>query len=575
MRITDRKERCYKMGKKYAIGVDYGTESGRAVLVDLSNGTEVADHVTPYRHGVIDERLPESGVKLEHDWALQHPGDYLEVLTTSVPAVMRQSGVAAEDVIGIGIDFTACTMLPIDQDGVPLCFKPELSNQPHSWVKLWKHHAAQAEANEINRIAAERGESFLQRYGGKISSEWMFAKVWQILNEAPHIYEQADRFVEATDWVISQMTGTLLRNSCTAGYKAIWHKQDGYPSKDFLQALDDRLVNVIETKLRGDVVPLGTKAGELSAAMAEKMGLRAGTAVAVGNVDAHAAVPGVGVVTPGKLVMAMGTSICHMLLGTEEKEIEGMCGVVEDGIIPGYFGYEAGQSAVGDIFAWYTEEAVPAYVKEEASAQGISVHQLLEKQAAELKPGESGLLALDWWNGNRSVLVDTDLTGVILGLTLLTKPHEIYRALLEATAFGTRKIVEAFHENGVAVHVLYACGGLPQKNRLLMQIYADITNREIFIADSKQTPAVGAAMFGAVAAGSEKGGYDTIVEAAKAMAKVRKETIKPIPENVEIYNKLYQEYCQLHDYFGRGTNDVMKRLKALKAEVARTPVLNE
>lgn len=555
------------MSKKYAIGVDYGTQSGRAVLVDLADGTEVADHVTPYPHHVIDEILPVTGKKLEYDWALQHPADYIEVLKRSVPEVIRQSGIDPADVVGVGIDFTACTMLPVNEQGQPLCLLPEYSENPHSWTKLWKHHAAQDEANEINRIAAERGEKWLPRYGGKISSEWMMAKVWQILNEAPEIYEAADQFLEATDWVISQMTGNIVRNSCTAGYKAIWHKADGYPDKEFFKALDPRLENLTTTKLRGDIVPLGTKAGELTAEMAQLTGLIAGTAVAVGNVDAHAAVPAVGVVTPGKLVMAMGTSICHMLLGETEQEVEGMCGVVEDGIIPGYFGYEAGQSAVGDIFEWYVEEAVPAYVKEAAALENVNVHEWLEARAATYKPGQTGLLALDWWNGNRSVLVDTNLTGLLLGCTLLTKPEEIYRTLLEATAFGTRKIVDAFHGNGVAVDVLYACGGLPQKNRLLMQIYADVTNREIKVAASKQTPALGAAMFGAVAAGADKGGYDSIVEAAEKMARIREDSYLPIPENVAIYELLFQEYSKLHDYFGRGENNVMKHLKAIKEDV--------
>lgn len=552
------------MGTKYTIGVDYGTQSGRAVLVDLANGHEVADHVTPYPHHVIDERLPVSGIKLEHDWALQHPDDYLEVLRKSVPAVIAESGIDPVDVIGIGIDFTACTMLPIDEAGEPLCFDAELIDQPHSWVKLWKHHAAQPEADKINQIAAQRGEAFLPRYGGKISSEWMIAKIWQILDEAPEIYERTDLFLEATDWVISQMTGNVMRNSCTAGYKAIWHKQDGFPSKEYFKALDPRMENLVDTKLRGEVIALGTNAGGLTEKMAGIMGLKPGIAVAVGNVDAHAAVPAVGVVTPGKLVMSMGTSICHMLLGTEEKQVEGMCGVVEDGIIPGLYGYEAGQSAVGDIFEWYVEESLPAYVKEAAAAEGLGVHQWLEREAATYKPGQTGLLALDWWNGNRSVLVDTDLTGLILGMTLLTKPQEIYRTLLEATAFGTRKIVDAFHSNGVSVDVLYACGGLPQKNHLLMQIYADVTNREIVIADSKQTPALGAAMFAAVAAGHDAGGYDTIIDAAEKMARVKEETFKPIPANVEVYDSLYKEYSQLHDYFGRGENDVMKRLKNIK-----------
>ncbi len=553
------------MTKKYAIGVDYGTESGRALLVDISNGEEVATHVTPYPHGVIDEVLPTTGKRLEYDWALQHPEDYIEVLKRSIPEVIKQSGIDANDVIGLGIDFTACTMLPIDQAGIPLCLLDAWSGHPHAWVKLWKHHAAQDEADLINEMAAKTNQAFPPRYGGKISSEWMMAKIWQILNEAPEIYEEADQFLEATDWVIARMTGNIVRNSCTAGYKAIWHKEEGYPNKAFFKALDPRLENVVETKLQGDIAPLGTKAGELTEEIAGLIGLPAGIAIAVGNVDAHAAVPAVGVVTPGKLVMAMGTSICHLVLGDQEHEVEGMCGVVEDGIIPGYYGYEAGQSAVGDIFGWYVEHGVPAYVEEAAKSEGVHVHEWLEKKASAYKPGETGLLALDWWNGNRSVLVDTNLTGLMVGYTLLTKPEEIYRTLLEATAFGTRKIVDAFHNNGVEINELYACGGLPQRNHLLMQIYADVTGREIKIAASTQTPALGAAMFGAVAAGASKGGYEDIVDAAKNMARVREETFKPIAEHVEIYDKLYQEYTKLHDYFGRGDNDVMKRLKQIKA----------
>jgi L-ribulokinase len=552
------------MARKYAIGIDYGTESGRALLVDVATGEEIAMHVTSYRHGVIDEALPNSSVRLEHDWALQHPDDYLEVLRRSVPEVLRLSGVSPDHVIGIGIDFTACTMLPIDESGMPLCLKPEWAKHPHSWVKLWKHHAAQEEATRINDIALQRGETFLPRYGGKLSSEWMIAKVWQILNEAPEIYEETDLFMEAADWIVLQMTGNRLRNSCTAGYKAMWHKELGYPTHDFFGSLDPRLEQLTETKLRGQVVPLGTKAGELSGDMAAAMGLRPGTAVAVGNVDAHAAVPAVGVVTPGKLVMAMGTSICHLLLGDREVNVEGMCGVVEDGIVAGYYGYESGQSAVGDIFAWYVEHAVPEYVKHAAEKEGISVHAWLEQRASAYKPGETGLLALDWWNGNRSVLVDADLTGMLIGCTLLTKPEEIYRALLEATAFGTRKIIEAFHLHGVPVNELYACGGLPQRNRLLMQIYADITGREIKIAASTQTAALGAAMFGTVAAGSAAGGYNSIDEAAANMAHIQEETFKPIPEHVETYNVLYHEYEKLHDYFGRGENQVMKVLKGMK-----------
>ncbi|MFC7062192.1 ribulokinase [Halobacillus seohaensis] len=549
---------------RFVIGIDYGTESGRAVLVSLENGEEITDHVTPYPHGVISNELPYSGVKLGFEWALQHPGDYIEVLRVSVPSIIKEANVDPKDIIGIGIDFTACTILPIDDRGEPLSFQENFKEDPHSWVKLWKHHAAQSEANQLNEVAEQRGEEFLSRYGGKISSEWMIPKIWQVLNESPEIYQAADRFVEATDWVVSQLTNQFVRNSCTAGYKSIWHKKESFPSKEFFRDLDPRLEDVVEQKLTGDVVSLGTKAGELSKEMAELMGLSEGVAVAVGNVDAHASVPGMGVVSPGKLVMAMGTSICHMILGNKEVEIEGMCGVVEDGIIPGYYGYEAGQSAVGDIFGWYVNEAVPSYVNEAAEKEGIDVHQWLEEKASQYRPGEIGLLALDWWNGNRSVLVDTELSGLIIGSTLQTKPEEIYRALLESTAFGTRKIVDAFQFNGIDVEELYVCGGLPQKNKLLLQIYADVTNRPITIADSKHTPAVGAAMFGAVAAGAKKGGYDTIVEATNEMARIKEEKIKPISENVEVYEKLYQEYSRLHDYFGRGHNNVMKTLKSIR-----------
>ena len=550
--------------KRYAIGIDYGTESGRALLADLATGEEVASHVTPYPHGVIDEALP-GGRRLGPDWALQHPDDYVEVLRRSVPEVLRMAGVSPDEVIGVGIDFTACTMMPLDKTGTPLCLREQWRDEPHAWVKLWKHHAAQDEADRINEIARERGEAFLPRYGGKLSSEWMLAKIWQILNEAPHIYEQTDLFIEAADWIVMQMTGELVRSSCAAGYKALWHKRSGFPSADFFRALDPRLEDLARTKLRGPIAPLGARAGRLTGEMAAITGLNAGTAVAVGVIDAHAMVPASGVVTPGKLVMAMGTSTCHLLLSDREVHAEGICGVVEDGIVAGCYGYEAGQSAVGDIFAWYVEQAVPQYVKDAAQREGIGVHEWLERQAAKYRPGESGLLALDWWNGNRSVLMDANVSGLLLGCTLQTKPEEIYRALLEATAFGTRRIIEAFADSGVEISELYACGGLPQKNRLLMQIYADVTGREIKIADSVQTAALGAAMFGAVAAGPEAGGYDSIVEAADHMARVRKETFKPIPAHTEVYEQLYREYVALHDYFGRGGNDVMKRLKAIRA----------
>lgn len=551
---------------KYALGIDFGTLSARALLVEVETGREVASSVYEYPNGVIDEYLPTSGAKLPPDWALQDPRDYLAALETTVPAVLREAGVNPEDVVGIGIDFTACTMLPIDRDGRPLCFDPQWENNPHAWVKLWKHHAAQPEANRINEVARRRGETFLARYGGKISSEWFFPKALQILDEAPEVYAAADRLIEAGDWIVLQLTGVETRNACTAGYKAMWEKATGFPSNEFFRELDPRFAGVVDEKMKREISPIGSRAGELTPEMAKKMGLKPGTAVAVANVDAHVAVPAATVTREGIMVMIMGTSTCHMVLGREPKIVEGMCGYVEDGILPGFFGFEAGQSCVGDHFAWFAENCVPADYAEEARRRGISVHDLLSEKASALKPGQSGLLALDWWNGNRSVLVDVDLTGMMLGMTLATKPEEIYRALIEATAYGTNVIIDAFQSSGVAVDEIVACGGLPERNEMLMQIYADVTNREFKIAESAQTCALGSAMWGAVAAGKAGGGYDDINEAAAKMARVKDRTYRPNPAAHAVYARLYEEYKQLHDYFGRGANDVMKRLKAIREE---------
>lgn len=554
---------------KYTIGIDFGTESGRAVLVEVGSGQEITSSVHPYRNGVIDERLPIDGksVRLEAEWALQDPQDYIETLKSTIPDLLKESGINAADVIGVGIDFTACTMLPVKADGTPLCNLPEFRSNPHAWVKLWKHHAAQPEANKINVTARQMKQAWLDRYGGKISSEWFFSKALQILDEAPEIYQAANRLIEGADWIVWQMTGVETRNSCTAGYKAMWSKREGFPPDEYFKELDPRLEHVIDEKMMRTISSIGEKAGELTPQAAQWTGLKPGTAVAIANVDAHVSVPAATVTEPGRMVMIMGTSICHMVLGEEEKRVEGMCGVVEDGIIPGYFGFEAGQSGVGDIFAWYVDNGVPEAYYEEAKKRQLNIHQLLEEKASKQKPGEHGLLALDWWNGNRSVLVDVDLSGLLIGATLGTKTEDIYRALIEATAFGTRVIIEAFDKNGVVVSEIVACGGLPERNKMLMQIYADVTGREMKVAASQQAGALGSAMFGAVAAGSEAGGYDTIFEAAKRMAHLKDEKYTPIPAHKAVYDRLFEEYVRLHDTFGRGENDVMKRLKRLRDEV--------
>lgn len=542
----------------YTIGLDFGTLSGRAVLVDARDGAEVAESVFDYPHGVMDSQLP-SGIKLPPDWALQHPQDYLDVFAHTVPAVLRQSGIDPAAIAGIGIDFTASSPMPTTVDGTPLCFLDDLRDEPHAYIKLWKHHAAQRQADLINETARRMGERWLPRYGGKISSEWFFSKLLQILQERPDIYAQIDRFVEAADWVIWQLTGVETRNTCTAGYKAMVQEGD-FPSRDYFRALDPAFADVVDEKVGREFAELGSKAGELRPRMAKLTGLPAGVAVAVANVDAHVTAPAVKATEPGVMVMVMGTSCCHILSSTQLGEVDGMCGVVMGGVIPGLYGYEAGQSAVGDIFAWFVDHGVPPEYHQAAASAGIGLHEYLEREAAAQQVGQHGLIALDWWNGNRSTLVDVDLTGMMLGMNLATRAPDIYRALIEATAYGTREIIDAFDAQGVAVNELVAAGGLPEKNALLCQIFADVTGRPFKLSGSAQAPALGAAMHAAVAAGI----YSDIQAAAEQMGKLKAEVVRPIPRNQATYDQLFQEYKTLYDYFGRGANDVMKRLKAIK-----------
>lgn len=549
---------------RYSLGLDFGTLSGRALLVDLSTGEEIAVMVKEYPHAILDTYLPNGKTKLRTDWALQHPQDYLDVLHQTITEIIKKAKINPEEIVGVGVDFTSCTVLPVDENYTPLCMKKEYENKPHAYVKLWKHHAAQDKADKITKKAEKIGYTkMLGRFGGRVSSEYLLPKIWQVMDESPEVYESTYKFIEAADWIIYKLTGEVKRNSCCAGYKGMWSKEEGYPSKAFLRALDPRLENLVEEKLSIDVYPIGDKAGEINGEGANLTGLKKGTAVAVALIDAHAAVPAAGVVKPGKLLMIMGTSTCHMLLGEKETIVPGMAGVVADGIIPGYYGYEAGQACVGDHFDWFIKNCIPSEYKEEAKVKGINLHQLLTEKSEKQKAGEHGLLALDWWNGNRSTLMDANLSGVLIGNTLTTKPEDIYRALIEATAFGTKVIVEAFEESGINIDEIIACGGIAEKNTFMMQVYADVTNREIKISDSPQAAALGSAMFGAVAAGKEKGGYDDIVEAANLMAKIKNIVYKPNKTNNGVYEKIYKEYKKLYNYFGK-ENRVMKVLKELK-----------
>jgi L-ribulokinase len=546
---------------QFVIGVDYGTLSGRAVVVRASDGEELGVGVLEFPHGVIDRELPETGERLPSSWALQDPQDYVDVLKQAVPDAIKDAGIDPGDVVGIGIDFTSCTILPTTTDGTPLCQLDDFRERPHAYVKLWKHHAAQPQADRVTEKAGEREESWLGRYGGRISSEWAVAKALQVLDDDPDVYERMDRWIEAGDWVIWQLCGEEVRSACAAGYKAVY-QEGSYPTKDYFAALDRRFADFASEKLSASPAELGSRAGSLTAQAAEWTGLPEGIAVAVANVDAHVTAPAAQTLDPGQMLLVMGTSTCQVMVADEVAEVPGMCGVVDGGLIAGRWGYEAGQSAVGDIFAWFVDQCVPPAYHEEAKRRGIDVHEYLTSLGADQQIGEHGLVALDWWNGNRSILVDHELTGVIVGLTLSSRPEEIYRALIEATAFGARRIIEGFEEAGLSVDELVAAGGL-LANKTLMQVYSDVAKRPIGILESSEGSALGSAIHAAVAAGV----YEDVQTASAQMGKRRDRVYTPDRSSAEVYDDLYGVYRQLHDWFGRDNRQLMRDLQKVRDRV--------
>jgi len=534
-----------------ALGIDWGTESVRALAVECETGREIAEAVRPYPHGVIARTLPGSEAPLPPEFALQVPGDWEGAGAEAVARVLRT--VSARDVVGVGVDFTACTMLPVLADGTPLVDLEPFRGNPHAFAKLWKHHAAQPEADRVNEAARERGEAFLAYYGGVVSSEWMLPKCWEIARRAPEVYAAADLLVDAGDWIVQRMTGRFCRNACAAGYKGLWVAELGFPSEAFLAALGPEIANV-RSKWLTEVTPPGTCAGVVTEAFAARSGLRPGTPVSAATIDAHSGVAGMGVASPGPMSIIMGTSSCHMVLAEELRLFEGFAGVAKDGILPGYWGYESGQSAVGDIFAWFAKTFLG---REQDPFAAISA------RAAALRPGASGIVALDWMNGNRSVLMNARLSGALVGLTLDSRPEEVYRALVEATAFGTRRILDSYREAGLPIQELRVCGGLT-RDPLLLQTYADVTGLEVHVAASSQSVALGAAILGALAAGRARGGFDEIAEAIGRMTRPAAATFRPEPDARRVYDRLYEVYLECHDHFGRRVPQVMAALKDLR-----------
>lgn len=548
---------------KYSIGLDFGTLSVRALLVDIESGKEVGVSVFEYPHGVMETKLL-TGVKLPMNFALQHPQDYVDGLLYTITDVMKKSNIKPEEVISIGIDFTSSTVLPVKADGTPLCMCEEFQNEPHAYVKLWKHHGAENEARYIDRMIEERGEEWISLYGGKVSSEWLVPKVLETLNHAPEVYQAADRYLEAMDWITWILTGEETRSINGLGYKAFYNYKIGFPSKEFFYSLDERMENFVEEKMNAPIKKIGETAGYLTEQMASVLGLCPQTPVGVPMIDAHCGVIGGGVTKPGEMMLIVGTSFCHHVLSEKEADVYGVCGMVKEGILPGYFAYEAGQSGGGDIYAWFTKNCIPEKYEIEAREKGIGIHQLLCDKLKDYKAGQSGLIALDWFNGVRSPLADYNLNGLLLGMNLQTKPEEIYMALIEATGFGTRLIVEEFEKADVAIDSIVLSGGIPLKNPMLVQVYADILNREISVCQSSQAAAMGAAILGVAAAPSEVTGYDSLVEIIEKIGKCGDKVYYPNEKNNMIYNKLYEEYQMLLEYFGKGTNDVMKRLNEMR-----------
>ena len=545
--------------KQYALGIDFGSLSGRAVLLDLETGEETATSVCEYSHAVMSEQLPD-GTPLSDNWALQHPKDYLDVLKYAIPEVIKQARIAPEQIVGVGVDFTASTVLPVTADGTPLCLLTEFEHEPHAYVKMWKHHAAQPYADRLNEIAAQYDPSMLALFGDRVSSEWLIPKVMETLDQAPAVYDTMAHFVEAADWIVWKLCGKLVRNACLSGYKSLWNKRRGYPSEEFFAQLDPRLKRFVSEKLSGPVLASGTCAGTVTEEASKLTGLAVGTPVSVAGADAHSAVPGCGIAEAGHMLIVVGTSACHMLMDTDEKAVPGICGVVEDGMLAGYIGYEAGQSCLGDHFEWFQKTCMPSEVLKEAEAAGVSPLAFMTEKAAKLRPGESGLLALDFWNGNRSVLDNGDLSGLLLGMTLETNPEEIYRALIEATGFGTRVIVERFREYGVPLNKISLCGGIPHKNPLLVQIYADILKMPLSVVPTLQAGARGSAIYGAVASG-----MISLEEAVRKLGSTGGDmVVYPREDCSEVYEVLYREYRRLYDYFGAGENPVMMTLKKLR-----------
>ena len=552
--ISSRDHTC-----RYSIGVDFGTLSGRAVLVSCSDGKIIAEAEKKYPHAVITGSLPTGG-QLPDGWRLEDPSDYIEVLESVVSSVVSQSSVEKSDIIAIGVDFTSCTMLPIDSNAVPLCEREEFRPHRNAWVKLWNHHGAQKQADRISELLAKEGLEDDVRFGGRISPELMIPKVTETIEEDPEVYETADEFIEAGDWITRVLTGSRSRSCSMAGYKMWWNRELGYPSEDFFADLSPALKEVIRRKMPGEIVDMGHAIGLLSPEWAKRLSLQEGTVVAPAIIDSHAGFPGSGASSPSQMMLVLGTSSVLLGMSSHPFSGSGVLGGVKNAIVPGYYGYESGLAAVGDLLGWFTDRCVPPALHRQAEQEGISIHALLSRLAAEKQPGESGLLALDWWNGNKTPYVDGSLSGCVVVMSMQTRPEDLYRALVEATAFGTKEILLLYEENGCSADEIIVSGGIAKKNPFVLQVYADILNRKLRVSESSQAAALGSAIYGSLAAGKLRGGYDDYREAVEHMTALTGQVVVPNPNHVPVYEEMFSDYRKLSRFMGQGEGEIMHHL---------------
>lgn len=549
---------------KYTIGVDFGQNSGRAILIDVDSGEQIAVSTYDYYYGIMNRNFID-GTPLPHNWSIANPQDYLDVLNNVIRGVLEN--ISPGDVIGLGIDFSYCCMLPVTKDGTPLCFTNEFKNNPHAYVKLNNHISATAEAKHMLQVAQKRNETWLDCYNNSIGADWLFPKILETYNNAPEIYNAAGYFIEVTDWLVWQLTDIQVRNSFAAGYKALWNKEYGYPTKDYFKEINPEFENIVQDKLDAPIASIGTMAGGISRKGSELTGLKVGTAVSIGSVDIVSCMPTVKLTGENKMLAVMGSSSIFLTMSSLNNQVDGVIGPIPDGIIPGYSGYKANQAAVGETFSWLLNNYLPPEYHECAKREGRNLHSYLAQLMMKQKAGESGIVFLNWLRGNKSPLMNPNLTALFVGMTLNTKVEHMYRAVIESMAFDTRRIMDCFAQKGIEIDTFIGVGTIAERNPFIMQLYADILKTPVKVSGTQLAPVIGSAIFGACAAGSQVGGYDSLTTASAVMGNLKPTTYYPIIENVNIYDRLYNEYCNLCDIFSDNNNNIMNNLKSIQNEV--------